>query len=216
MPRRKKPEDGAEAAKSGSRPRTARWSKTGSGPRSLLAKRDPETGLLEFQPFIAEPGGLGRMYAQVLPKRLRTAFEQAAATRSEEGLASKIALLETLVVDKIAALTEAEENFGPGSDEAQNAERALRSLIAEYRDAAKIEAYLTYQRNRTVSARELEAFVAALQAIIVRNVRDEVTLNAIRRDIVGLMRGTAGAEARDGFGLEEGDSERPADPDEEP
>ena len=135
----------------------------------------------------ASASSLRSSYAARLPKRLREKLQEAWSSGSSaiDGIEAKLHLTETLLLDCMEKLARADAEEDP--EEAASLEREMRLLMAEYRELAKVGSQIAYQKSRTVTVKEIEAFVAALQNILVRNIRDPATLENVRREIAGLL-----------------------------
>lgn len=93
----------------------------------------------------------------------------------------------------------------------------VRQLLTEVRDMARTESAIRYNKQTSISQREVQSLMAALLTILVKNIGDANVLEAIRWDIArifnrGLSNGTEPREQ----GQLEGAVGRPSDQNQEP
>lgn len=71
--------------------------------------------------------------------------------------------------------------------ESKAIESEVRQLIREYTAIAHANTTMELQRTQSMSIKEARAFVAALQDILLRKIRDAAILREIKQELVGLL-----------------------------
>lgn len=74
-----------------------------------------------------------------------------------------------------------------GAESAKRAKSESRTIIQEIKEVAKAESQIRYNKQTSISAREMQMIMQALIGILVKNIRDDTVLETIRYDIGALL-----------------------------